>query len=82
MPWSADMRAWHRLLNREPTMRKKPATLLVTIFLLLVAIAHLGRLVLRVEVTADGIIVPMWLSVIAVIVPPLLALGVWREGRE
>ncbi|UCC49460.1 MAG: hypothetical protein JSV41_04635 [Gemmatimonadota bacterium] len=63
-------------------MQKKPATLLAVIFLLLVGIAHLGRLVLRVEVTADGIVVPMWLSVVAVIVPPLLALGVWREGRE
>ncbi|KPK83089.1 MAG: hypothetical protein AMS25_00940 [Gemmatimonas sp. SM23_52] len=62
-------------------MTNKPATLLTVVLLLLVAIAHLGRVILRVEITADGIVVPMWLSVIGVIVPPLLALGVWRERR-
>lgn len=62
-------------------MIKKPVSLAAVVFLSLVAIAHLGRLILRLEITADGVAVPMWFSVAGVIAPLLLALGIWRERR-
>jgi hypothetical protein len=60
----------------------KPATMISTFFLAIVAVAHLLRLVLRVEITVGGILVPSWVSVIACLVPAGLALALWRENRE
>ena len=51
MGWLAAGRAEQR--SREEAI--KPATLIATVFLALVALAHLVRLVLRVEVTVGGV---------------------------
>jgi hypothetical protein len=60
----------------------KPATMMSTLFLVIVAVAHLLRLALRVEVIVGGILVPFWVSVIACVVPAGLAVGLWRETRK
>ena len=60
----------------------KPATMITVLFLAMVAAAHLLRLVLGVEVTVGGTLVPLWVSVIACVVPAGLAVGLWRESRK
>ena len=59
----------------------KPAALVTTLFLLLVAVLHVLRLVFRVEITAGGAEIPMWASVAGVVGPGALALWLWREQR-
>ena len=60
----------------------KPASLVAAILFWLIALAQLLRVLLRVEVTAGGVAIPLWVSIVAFIV--LAALGVWlgRERRE
>jgi hypothetical protein len=60
----------------------KPASMITVLFLAMVAVAHLLRLVLGVEVIAGGFIIPLWVSVIACVVPAGLAVGLWRENRQ
>jgi hypothetical protein len=59
----------------------KHATFVTVVFLSLIALAHLLRLVFAVEWVVGGVVIPMWPSVLAIIVPGLLALGLWREQR-
>jgi len=60
----------------------KPATMISTLFLAVVAVGHLLRLVLGVETRVGGILVPLWVSVIACVVPAGLAVALWRENRD
>ena len=60
----------------------KPATMISTLFLAMVAIGHLLRLVRGVEVIVGGFVIPLWVSVIACVVPAGLEVGLWRENRE
>ena len=60
----------------------KPATMISMLFLAIVAVGHLLRLVLGVEIRIGGILVPLWVSVIACVVPAGLAVGLWRESRK
>lgn len=57
----------------------KPASLAAAILLSLVAIAHLLRLAFGVEMTVGGTVIPMWLSVVGVVVPLGVAILLWRE---
>ncbi len=59
----------------------KPAALVTVVFLSLVALLHIIRLLLQVEVVVGGASVPMWVSVLAVLGPCALALWLWREQR-
>lgn len=59
----------------------KPAAFAVIVLLTLVAVAHLLRLVLRVEVTVGDAMLPMWVSWLAVVAPGVLAFWLWREQR-
>lgn len=54
---------------------KRPASLIVGILLLLLALAQLCRFFLRVEVVAAGMEIPVWISAIAAVL--LAALGIW-----
>lgn len=60
----------------------KPVARIVTIFLGLVALAHLLRLVLQVEVVAGGVRLPLWASAAACVVTGGLAILLWRESRR
>ena len=59
----------------------KPATFITVVFLSLIALVHLLRLVFAVDVVAGDVVIPMWASVLGVIVPGLLAYGLSREQR-
>ncbi len=58
----------------------QPATTATMILLLVVALAHAARLVSQATVTIAGATVPMWISVLGVVLAPVLALGLWREN--
>lgn len=54
---------------------KRPASLVIGILLLFLACAQLCRYILKVDVVAAGIEIPLWPSAIAALV--LVALAVW-----
>jgi hypothetical protein len=58
----------------------KPATLVAIIFLFMVAILHLLRLFFHVELTVNGAMVPMWLSIVGFLFTAGLAILMWREN--
>ncbi len=58
----------------------KPGSLIATILLSLVALAHLARLVFGIHVTVESTLVPMWISVLGTIVPAAVAFMLWRES--
>lgn len=58
----------------------KPATLVTTVLLLLIAVAHLLRLIFRTQVTVGRMVIPTWVSVVATIVSAALAVALWREN--
>ena len=57
----------------------RPATAVTTVLLLLIAVAHLLRLVFGVPVTVGGTSIPVWVSAVGTLVPAVLAIGLWRE---
>jgi hypothetical protein len=59
----------------------KTGTLLAIILFVLVAVAHLFRLVDRTEVVVGTMVVPLWVSVLGVVVPGLIAWLLWRETK-
>ena len=60
----------------------KPAALVATLFLCVIVVLHVLRLTFQVQVTAGNVVVPMWVSVPAVLLPAALALWLWREQRQ
>jgi hypothetical protein len=60
----------------------KPAALLSSLFLALIALAHLLRLALATPVTVGGAAIPLWLSVPAVLGPGALAIWLWKEQQR
>ena len=51
----------------------KPATLLTFVVVILIALLHVLRFILRVEVTVGGAVVPLWASLPAVLLFASLA---------
>jgi hypothetical protein len=60
---------------------KKPASLVAAILFWLIALAQLHRVLFRVEVTAGGVNIPLWVSILVVIVFGALGIWLWRERR-
>ena len=60
----------------------KPFSTIGAVVFALVALLHLLRLVYGWEVTFAGWVVPLWLSVIGLIVAGGLAALVWGEARR
>jgi chromate transport protein ChrA len=60
----------------------KTGTFVAMLFLVLVAIAHILRVVWQVKVIASNYYVPMWMSYAAVIVTVVLAAAMWNEHRS
>jgi hypothetical protein len=58
----------------------KPFATATVIILALVAIVHVVRLLVGWSVSVNGIDIPMWASVIAVVVAGGLAAGLWKES--
>jgi hypothetical protein len=59
---------------------KKPFTMVTVVVLAVVAIAHALRLIFGLSVTLGGAEIPMWVSVVALVVAAALAIGTWREN--
>lgn len=59
----------------------KPFTTVAIAVFSLVALIQLSRVALGWEVTVNGIVIPLWASVIACVVAATLALMLWRESR-
>jgi len=60
----------------------KPVSLVVTIFLALVAVGQFLRFVFQVDVKVGGITVPLWLSLVASVFAGALAIMLWLENRR
>ena len=60
----------------------KTGTFVAMIFIVLVAIAHIMRVVWQVEVIVSGYYIPMWMSYAAVILTVVLAAAMWNEHRN
>ncbi|HEV8335636.1 MAG TPA: hypothetical protein VGR67_04390 [Candidatus Polarisedimenticolia bacterium] len=60
----------------------KPAAGLSVLLLSLVSVAHLLRLLYRVEIVAAGRVIPLWASVPGALISATLAGWLWREQRR
>jgi hypothetical protein len=60
----------------------KPGSLLAFAFMILVALAHLLRLVYTVPITVGELAIPMWPSVLAIPLFSGVALLMWRESHS
>jgi hypothetical protein len=60
----------------------KPFTNIAIAIFALIAIMHLVRLILGWEVTVNAVIIPMWVSVLGLIVAVGLAWMLWLENRR
>jgi hypothetical protein len=61
---------------------RRPASVVTAIVLWLIALAQLLRVLLRVDVTARGVHIPLWPSAVAFIVLGLLGVWLWRERQQ
>jgi hypothetical protein len=61
---------------------KRPASLVIGILLLLMAIAQLCRVIFQINVVAAGVEIPIWPSAFAFIFLILLALWLLKERKK
>ncbi len=59
-----------------------PASVVAVLFLFAVAIAHLVRVILGTDIVVDGMIVPMWASLVACVGVGALGVWLWRDERK
>jgi hypothetical protein len=60
----------------------KPFTIIAVIVFSLVAVLQLLRVTLGWEITVNGVLIPVWASVIACLVAAALAFSLWREASK
>jgi hypothetical protein len=60
----------------------KPVAAVASLFLVLVALAHLVRAATGTAVVVGGTAVPTWMSVVAFVFAGGLGLLLWRESRR
>jgi hypothetical protein len=60
----------------------KPASLIVSILLGIIALAHVLRYVFHTEVIVGGRVIPMWISVVGFVAAAVLSVLVFREARS
>lgn len=60
----------------------KPFTTLAAAVFAMVAIAHLARLILGWEVMVAGTVIPMWASILGLVIAAVLAAMLWLEARR
>ena len=59
----------------------KPATTIAIGVFCLVALAHLLRIVFGLEFTVGNVTVPVWASVLGILIPAALAIGLYKERQ-
>jgi hypothetical protein len=60
----------------------RPFTMIAAVIFALMAIAHVYRLITHFQIVAGSHTLPLWLSIVAIIVTLVLALGLYREARR
>jgi len=60
----------------------KPFTTIAALIFLLMALAHAYRLATHFQVVMGSHTIPQWASWIGLIVPAILAWGLWQESRR
>jgi len=60
----------------------KAGTFVAMIFLILVAIAHISRVIMQVEMEVGCYSIPMWMSWAAVVLTSALSIAIWYEHRN
>jgi hypothetical protein len=65
----------------EEIMNQKSFSLVVGVIFFLIAVGHLGRVVLGATVVVAGLAIPMWPSVLAVLVMGYLAFEGFRLSK-
>jgi len=61
---------------------RKPFTLAAALIFAAIALIHLLRVIFGWMVTIVGADVPMWGSVVALVISGILAAGLWWESRK
>ena len=59
----------------------KTGTLLAIVVFIIVALAHLYRLLSGTEVSINGDLIPQWISVPGVLIPGLIAWVLWKQSK-
>lgn len=60
----------------------KPAHLVAIALLVVMAAVQALRLLLRWDVNVNGVAIPLWVSVIALVVVLGVAIALWREAQR
>lgn len=60
----------------------KPFTNVAIAIFILIAVLHLLRLIYGWEVTLNSVVIPMWVSVMGLLIPGVLAYFLWREAYK
>ena len=68
--------------HKEGENIMKPFTNIAIFIFGLVALLHLLRLFFGWEVTFNGMVIPMWVSIFGLIIAGGLAVLLWRESRQ
>lgn len=63
-------------------MGNKPFTTIAAIIFAIMAVVHVFRLVTHFQVVAGSHEIPMWVSWIGIVIPAILAWGLYRESRR
>ena len=60
----------------------KPFTTIAALIFLVMALLHAYRLATHFQVVFGSHVVPQWVSWIGVLVPAILAWGLWKESKR
>jgi hypothetical protein len=60
----------------------KPFTTIAVIVLAILALVHLYRLIMGIEIVVNQMAVPQWISGVVAVIAGALALMIWRESRR
>lgn len=69
-------------LDSKKEKKMKTAHLLASLFMIVVAVAHLLRLIFQTQVVVGSTVMPVWMSVFGMVVPAFIAWLLWRESRR
>ena len=61
---------------------KRPFTLIAAVIFGLMAVVHAYRLLTHFQIVAGSHTLPMWLSIVGIVVAGILAVGLYRESRS
>jgi hypothetical protein len=60
----------------------KPFTTLAAVVFAIMSFVHVLRLIFGWEITVSGLIVPMWISIVGVLIAAGLSVMLFREARR